>query len=492
MAGAEPSALQVFLRLLWRRKLLIAIPLIVVPAAALIFSLEQERKYTTSASIIFRDSGSGAPPLASGEPEREAATNVRLLQQDVVEKRVARALGGSIPGEVSVIAEGDSNLLTVKATANNPQLAARIANTYVEEYTLLRRRSAQRELRREQRRTRRELGALPRDRATRSERLALRRRLAELAIAAAGRSAVRPVGLAEPPSSPSSPKPVRNALLGALVGLILGLVLAGIRDRLDRRIRDPRDLESAFGRPIIGRIPKSRALAKRRPAAKSLPPAEAEAFHVLRANLLYYAADRNARSVLVASAEAGDGKTTVAWNLACAASSPGSRVLLLEGDLRRPTLARSFGVKDAPGLTEFLSDEASLDEVLREIAVPSSDHSGHPARTLDLMLAGSAPPNPLDLLDSARMSRLLQTLSESYDLVVIDTPPTSAAADVIPLLGQVGGVIVVGRMARSTYDSAIELSQLLNRLDAPTLGIVVNSDERRSYYYAPRAAEHPA
>ena len=125
----EPSGLQLFLRLLWRRKFLIAIPLIVVPAAALIFSQEQEKEYTASASIIFRDSGSGAPPLASESPEREAATNVRLLQQDAVEQRVARTLGGSIDGSVSVISEGESNLVTVKATANDPERAARIANT---------------------------------------------------------------------------------------------------------------------------------------------------------------------------------------------------------------------------------------------------------------------------------------------------------------------------------------------------------------------------
>jgi polysaccharide biosynthesis transport protein len=465
--------------------LLIAIPLILVPAAALVFSLDQERKYTTSASIIFRDSSSGAPPLASTEPEREAATNVRLLQQDVVEDRVARALGGSIPGDVSVIAEGDSNLVTVEVTANDPELAARIANTYARAYTTLRRRNTRRELRREQRRTQRTLEALPKDRATRGERLALRQRLAELAIAASGRSAVRRVGSAEPPTSASSPNPVRNTLLGALVGLILGIVLAATRDRLDRRIRDPEDLESAFGRPIIGRIPKSRALAKRRPYTHGLPPAEAEAFHVLRANLLYFAADRDARLVLVTSAEPEDGKTTVAWNLACAASSPGSRVLLVEGDLRRPRLARSFGVPGTPGLTELLSGEASLDDVLREVAVPASSQDGEFARTVHVMLAGSPAPNPLDLLDSERMRHLLETLAESYDLVLIDTPPTSAAADAIPLLSQVGGVIIVGRIAQSTYDSAIELSDLLTRLDAPTLGVVVNSDERRSYYYAP-------
>jgi succinoglycan biosynthesis transport protein ExoP len=374
----EPSGLQVFLRLLWRRKLLIAIPLIVVPAAALVFSREQEQKYTASASIVFRDSGSGAPPLASEDPEREAATNVRLLQQDVVKERVARALGGSIRGDVSVVAEGDSNLVTVEATANDPRRAARIANTYARVYVTLRRQSVRRELTRERNRTRRELEALGRGRRNRVERAALRQRLAEVAIAAAKTSAVRKVGVAEPPRSASSPDPARNTLLGALVGLMLGLVLAATRDRLDRRIRDPQALESAFGRPIIGRIPKSRALAKRRPGTDALPPAEAEAFHALRANLLYFAADRDARSVLVTSAESGEGKTTIAWNLARAASSPGSRVLLMEGDLRRPRLARGFGVSGAPGLTEFLAGEASLNDVagsarLRPNARPAPD-----------------------------------------------------------------------------------------------------------------------
>jgi capsular exopolysaccharide synthesis family protein len=477
-----------FLRLLWRRKLLIAIPLIVVPAAALIFSREQEEKYTASASLIFRDSGSGAQPLVSDDPVREAATNVGLLQGDLVKKRVERALGGSIGGTVDVIPEGESNLVTVEATATDPDRAARIANTYAAQYTAFRRATARRELRQEQRKVRREFEALPKGRAAAPERLALRRRLARLAVATPQAGGVRQVGSAAPPSSASSPNPVRNTLLGVLVGLILGLVLAGARDRLDRRIRDPHELESVFARPIIGRIPKSRALAKRRSGAHGLPPAEAEAFQALRANLLYFAADRGARSVLVTSADPGEGKTTIAWNLACAASSPDARVLLIEGDLRRPTLARNLGAGDAPGLTEFLEGKAALSEVVREVAVASLDHGSDQPRTVQLILAGSPPPNPLDLLDSERMRELLRTLPETYDLVVIDTPPTSTTADAIPLLSQVGGVIVVGRLAKSDYDSATELSELLSRLDAPTFGVVVNSDEPRSYYYRARAA----
>jgi succinoglycan biosynthesis transport protein ExoP len=460
----------------------------VVPVAALVFSQEQERKYTASASLIFRDSGPGAQPLVSEDPEREAATNVRLLQGEVVEQRVERALGGPIGGTVSVVAEGESNLITVEATAADPERAARIANTYAEEYTQFRRESARRELREERREVRRELAALGKKRRDRPQRFALRRRLVRLAVAAPPAGAIRPIGSAEPPSSASSPKPVRNTVLGALVGLILGLVLAGARDRFDRRIRDPQELESVFERPIIGRIPKSRALAKRRPGPDGLPPAEAEAFHVLRANLLYFAADRNARSVLVTSAEPREGKTTIAWNLACAASSPGSRVMLIEGDLRRPTLARSLGAGDAQGLTEYLEGEASLAEVVREVAVASMDNGIDRPRTVHLILAGSSSANPLDLLDSQRMRDLLRTSSETYDLVVIDTPPTSTTADAIPLLSQVGGVIVVGRIAKSDYDSASELSELLTRLDAPTFGVVVNSDEARSYYYRAHAS----
>jgi capsular exopolysaccharide synthesis family protein len=260
-------------------------------------------------------------------------------------------------------------------------------------------------------------------------------------------------------------------------------VLAGARDRLDRRIRDPQELESVFERPIIGRIPKSRALAKHRRGAKALPRAEAEAFHSLRANLRYFGADGRPRSVLVTSAEPKEGKTTIAWNLACAASSPDSKVMLIEGDLRRPTLARSLGVEDAQGLSEFLQGEASLEDVVRDVPVATFDNGTDRPRTVSLILAGSPPANPLDLLDSERMREMLKTLSETYDLVVIDTPPTATTADAIPLLSQVGGVIVVGRLAKSGYDSASELSELLTRLEAPTFGVVVNSDEARSYYY---------
>jgi polysaccharide biosynthesis transport protein len=490
LAGADPSALRVFLRLLWRHKLLIALPVIVVAAAALVFSLQQEQKYSASASLIFRDSGPGARPLVSQDPEREAATNVRLLQGDLVERRVARALGGSIGGTVSVAAEGDSNVITVKATATDPERAARIANTYAREYTQFRRETARRELREEQGETRGELAALDDippgtadELAIQRERFALQRRLAQLAVATPRAGDIRPVGLAKPPSSAASPDPVRNTLLGALVGLLLGLVLAGARDRLDRRIRDPQELESVFERPIIGRIPKSRALAKRRRGADALPPAEAEAFHNLRANLLYFGADHRPRSILVTSAEPREGKTTIAWNLARAASSPGSRVILIEGDLRRPTLGRSLGAGDGQGLAEFLEGEASLADVVREVAVASRKNGSDDPRTVSVILAGSPPENPLDLFDSERMRELLTTLSETYDLVVIDTPPTSTTADAIPLLSQVGGVIVVGRLAKSGYESASELSELLTRLHAPTFGVVVNSAAPRSYYY---------
>ena len=157
--------------------------------------------------------------------------------------------------------------------------------------------------------------------------------------------------------------------------------------------------------------------------------------------------------------------------------------MLIEGDLRQPTLARSLGAGDAHGLTEFLEGEASLAEVVHEVAVASVDNGAERPRSVHLIFAGSPPANPLDLLDSQRMRDLLSTSSESYDLVLIDTPPTSTTADAIPLLTQVGGVIVVGRLAKSDYDSASELSELLTRLDAPTFGVVVNSDDARSYYY---------
>src|SRR5207244_3232777 len=146
------------------------------------------------------------------------------------------------------------------------------------------------------------------------------------------------------PTAASSPKPVRNTVIGLLFGIVLGVGLAVLLERIDRRLKDPKEIADSFDRPILGAVPESRAIATADQNPQRLAPGEAEAFRMLRANLRYFNVDRQISSVLITSSSPGDGKSTVAMHLASAAAAAGARVLLMEADLRHPTLARRLGL----------------------------------------------------------------------------------------------------------------------------------------------------
>ncbi len=196
---------------------------------------------------------------------------------------------------------------------------------------------------------------------------------------------------------------------------------------------------------------------------------------MLRTNLRYFNVDHDIRSVVVTSAAPGDGKTTVSWNLAAVAAASGTRTLLIEADLRRPSLSKVFEPWARPvGLSQVLAGESSLAEAAVTVPVADWGSNGSGPPTMDVLFSGALPPNPSDLMQSGRMSELLDQAQSLYELVVIDTPPTAVVPDPIPLLPQVSGVIVVTRLGRSVRDSAVLLRKQLDNVQARTIGIVVN------------------
>jgi receptor protein-tyrosine kinase len=475
------------LRVLRRRAGLIAICLAVGALSAVGLSLLQQKQYSASASLLFRDPGFdqklfGSPVLSlARDPTREAATNVRLVGLAVVADRTAEKLHSELTGtdvsdKVGVKSQGQADVVSVTATDHDPEFAAKISNTFAEEFVAFRRQADRKKITEAQDLVEADLARLSPSERQGLEGRSLEAQTKKLQVLAALQTGnAELVQPADAPDSPSSPRPVRNGVVGGFLGLLLGLGLALLFERLNRRFREPEELEETYRLPVLGTVPESSSLASVAQEEDVLPFPEAEAFRMLRARLRYFNVDHDVRTLMITSSAAQDGKTTVAWNLARTASVGGSKVLLLEADLRNPGLARQRTLKTGPGLAEVLTHQLTAEEVIQTVDVRDHRDGEEKSRTLDVIVAGSIPPNPAELLESQNMADLLEQLAATYDLVVIDTPPTSVLADAFPLMRQVSGVIVVSRLGSSTRDAAEHLRAELEKLGAPVLGVVANA-----------------
>ena len=485
-----------------RRSGLVFLCVAITAVAAIVFSLFQEKQYSSTASLLFRDPGfaqslfgnDAASP--SPDPSREAATNQELVGLEVVSARTSNALDeklstDEISAMVEVSANGQSDVVSVTATDESPALATKVANTFARQFIAFRADTDRSKLRRAKFLADQEFKRLPPDQqqGIRGESLArAAEKLGVMASLQTGNAEL--VQPAELPESPSSPKPKRNGILGAIVGLLLGIGLAFLFERLNRTLREPEEARKAFDLPALGIIPKSKTIAlsaDKRSLAEDLPFTEEEAFRTLRASLRYFNVGHDMRTVLITSYAAGVGKTTVSWNLARVAAAS-SRVVLVETDLRRPQLSKRAGLKPTPGLAELLTHQVDLDDVIQPGLKNGTENNGENKadHRLDVIVAGAIPPKPADLIESQAMDETMSRLTERYDLIIVDTPPTGAVSDAFPLMQRVDGIIVVVRMGESTRESAERLREQLTRLDAYVLGFVANgmkSSRRGKYGY---------
>jgi succinoglycan biosynthesis transport protein ExoP len=510
------QSLELALGGLRRRAPWILLCLVLATGAAYGFSKREQKKYTATASLVFNDSqtnqqAAGLQAVSVNNQQAQESTNLKLVQLGDMAEKTAKHLGGGQTKEkvkeaLSISAQGESNVVNVAATATSPTLAADIANSYANQFVSEQQESNHRYYASALALVDKQLAALsPAERAGTSG-LALEDRAQSLEVLAELRDGnVQIAQAASVPTSPSSPKTARNTVLGAVLGLLLGLGIAFLIERFDRRIREPKDLETVYGLPLLGVVPESGALSRSTrgaPSSGALIAGEAEAFHLIRAHLRYFNVDKELRTLLVASAAPGDGKTTVARHLAGAAARMGARTLLVEADLRRPTMAQQFEINSGGGLSDVLIGAVAMNDAIRSIPVdrPGSDASA--MRTLDVLLAGAVPPpNPGELIESRAMENLLDGARSTYDLVVIDTPPLTVVSDAFPLLGKVDGVIIVGRVGRNRRDVAARLHETLLAAEAPLLGVVANGFKagRLSSYgygygydYAPVKPEQPS
>jgi capsular exopolysaccharide synthesis family protein len=289
------------------------------------------------------------------------------------------------------------------------------------------------------------------------------------------------VSLVEPalrPTEPIRPRTELNVTLALIIGLLLGVGLAVLRDFLDRSIKTPEELETAIGIPVVGTIPPFKASKQPIPVAEQPRTAAAEAFRKLRTNFAFLGVDRQSLCCVITSPAATDGKSTVVANLAVALAQAGQRVVIVDADLRRPTLHRLFGLQQRVGATTVLLDRAGLHDAVQYLGPDM------PA----VLTSGQLPPNPAELLGSKRMEDLLASLRSAYEVVLVDCAPVLPVTDPMVVSRFADGILLIARAGATTRDQVQAARAVSSKAGAKLFGAVLNAtsvgEGDQSTYYA--------
>ncbi len=283
------------------------------------------------------------------------------------------------------------------------------------------------------------------------------------------------------PASPVAPKKVRNIVLGCLLGAMFGIGLAVLRDLLDNTVKSQDTLEEVAGTGVIGFIPFDKALEENPTISFDTDNSvTAEAFRKLRTNLQFLSVDDPPRLLVVTSTTPNEGKTTTSINMALALAEADHNVLLVDGDLRRPRLAKYLDLIGSVGFSTALSGAATLDDVLQKTKYPR----------LTVLTAGPIPPNPSELLGSTVAKNLLGEFRARFDYVIFDSAPLLAVTDSAIIATEADGVVMVVRAGKTKRDQLAHATGMLKDVGASLLGAVLSMMPTRgsdsysySYYY---------
>lgn len=273
---------------------------------------------------------------------------------------------------------------------------------------------------------------------------------------------VEPAGL---PRSQSYPSRVRYYGAGVVLGGLLALGWGVFRERTDTKVRDLQEAESVGGAPALGVVPVTKPLSgPQRETDGRAGRSAAEAFRQMRTNLRFVSVDSPPRTLVVTSSVAGEGKSTVAANLARVIAAGGERVVLIDGDLRRPTVHQVFGLDESVGLTQVIAGTSTVADALQE-----TTHAG-----LMVITSGRIPHNPSELVGSQRLRSLLLKLSEDY-FVIIDSPPLLPVTDAALLTASADGALLVTRAGVTRRAHLKQAARNIDAVDGRLLGLVVNA-----------------
>ncbi|PPH73227.1 MULTISPECIES: polysaccharide biosynthesis tyrosine autokinase [unclassified Rathayibacter] len=437
-----------FIRRNWRT-LVVAVLVGALAMAAFSFLTPKVYESSSAGFVIAASDGSSADAISGSQTAvTRANAYLPLISSSAVSERIeadpeANPGGEALSGRLTARVAPGSTLIEVTAAAGTAQNAAALANGALAA-----------------------LAAVITDIETQSTA----DRTPQITVV--------PLENAEPPAAPTSPDWVRNILLGALGGLVLGFGLAFLRRALDIRVRTVDDLTELFGVGVLGRIPKA-GRPGRTGGRRGTDALTAEAFRSLRTGLRFSSVDEETRSVVITSANQAEGKSTIAAGLARVTAESGQRTLLVDADLRRPSVARMLDIDGAIGLSEVLSHQIPADDAIRPTGTAG----------LYALPAGHIPPNPSEMLGSEAMRALVARLSKDY-FVVIDAPPVLPVTDASIVATVVDGVVFVVASNQTRRPEVVAARRIVQQVRARVLGTVLNMvtarDGDTGYYYYDR------
>lgn len=428
--------LQDFIRLLRGRWISIAVMTLVGLLGAVALSLLTTPLYQTSTRLfVSTASGSSLSDIYQGNrlSQERVVSYAQLLMGETLAQRTIDKLGldlgaKDLQANVQASVKPDTVLIDVRVLDESPVRARDIANTLSDEFVVL-----VRELE-----TPPEAGASPDSRVVVEQRASI-------------------------PNSPVIPKVTQNIAIGLGLGLLLGVGLAVLRDALDNTVKDRETLENITSVGLVGSIPLDKE--RRNKPAVSFDndnSAIAEAFRKLRTNLQFLAVDNPPRVIVLTSSMPSEGKSTTAINVALALAEGEHNVVLVDGDMRRPTLAKYLDLVGPVGFSTVLSGRASLDEALQKTRFPG----------LTVLTSGSIPPNPSELLGSQSARKLLSELRSQFDYVIVDSTPLLAVTDAAILAAGADAVLIMARFGHTKRDQLAHAAGTLESVGAHLLGAV--------------------
>lgn len=497
----EPRTLRDYLQVVRRRKWVILLAVVAAPLAAVALSLRQEPLYRASAEVLLSRQNlattlTGAQdPTAYLQAERFAQTQADLAQAPEVARRTLERLEiiDRSPAELlrttSVTAKPNADLLVIRVTDPSATLAAQLASEYARQYTEYRKELDTSALERARLEVEKQIASLGDTRSALYASLVEKKQ--QLRTMEALQTSNAFVIRSAEDAKQVQPRPVRNAAMGLFLGLLAGLALAFLWEALDTRVRSAESVAEHLGLSLLARLPappRRVSSANRLVMLHEPNDEQAESFRMLRTNLEFANLERGARTIMVTSAVQGEGKSTTVANLAVALARAGRHIVLVDLDLRRPSLHRFFDLRNRPGLTQVALGRAKLEEATvsidltpyggeRPAPLVRQNGNGRVPGTLEVLGTGPLPPNPGEFVGTRALSEILAQLASRAHLVLIDAPPLLSLGDSLALTAKVDALFVVSRLKVVKRQLVDELKRVLETCRADKLGFVVTGAE---------------